>query len=364
MKTPLNYKSLSALAIAGILTLAVSGCSSEEAQQAGQVQPVVQTIQAQVQAVDLGTIPLTAVVPGAVVPDQRANISSRLMGFIKVLDLRVGHEVERGDLLFSIDSSDVNSAISQARSSYDQARATFIHAKTNFDRFARLFKEASVSKQQFDTMRLQYQVAKEGLSGAKLGLAQARDQLRYVHVKAPFAGVVVDKMAVAGDLAVPGQPIVVIENLKSLSIQTQVSRSLFAVLRVGDEVEVLLDGQPAPIVATIYTLVAAADPVTRTHTVKLSFPATGNINSGTFARVNFKRGERQTLLIPQEAVLSRSGIAGVFVVIEGTAQFRMVRLGEQQNNLIEVQAGVSLGDVIVINNHLSMLNGDLVEVVE
>lgn len=126
----------------------------------------------------------------------------------------------------------------------------------------------------------------------------------------------------------------------------------------------LLEGKNEPILATIYTLVAAADPVTRTHIVKLSLPDVGNINSGTFARINFNRGERQTLLIPKTAVLNRSGIEGAFVVQEGVARFRMVRIGEKIGELVEVQAGLSLGDVIVVENNQSMLNGDLVEVVK
>jgi len=362
MKTLPNYARLSTLIVAGFLTLTLSGCSKEEV--AEKDQPQVQTIQAKVQTVELGNISLTAVVPGAVVPDQRANISSRLMGFIKKLDLKVGHKVEKGDLLFSLDSGDVNSAIAQAQSSYDQARATFVNARQNFKRFERLYKEASISRQQFDTVSLQYKVAKEGLAGARSALSQAKDQLKYVYVKAPFSGVVVNKMAVVGDLAMPGQPVLVIENLKSLSIQTQVARDLFTSLRSGDEVEVLLEGKNEPILATIYTLVAAADPVTRTHIVKLSLPDVGNINSGTFARINFNLGERQTLLIPKTAVLNRSGIEGVFVVQEGVARFRMVRLGEKIGELVEVQAGLSLGDVIVVENNQSMLNGDLVEVVK
>ncbi len=363
MKTLLNYARLSTLAMVGVLTLSVTGCSSEEATEKNQ--PQVQSFQAVVHTVSLGTIPLTAVTPGAVVPDQRANISSRLMGFIKVLDLRVGDKVKRGDLLFSLDSSDVNTSINQAQSTYDKAKATLINSKQNFDRFERLYKDASVSRQQFDKMRLQYKVSQESVSSAKSGLTRAKDQLKYVYVLAPFDGIVVERNAVAGSMSTPGQPVLVIENLQSLSIKTQVARDLFAVLRLGDEVKVLLDGKQVPIVATIYTLVSVADPFTRTHTVKLSLPAEiKNVNSGTFARVNFKRGERQALMIPQIAVVNRLGIKGVFVVEEGKAWFHMVRLGEQIADLVEIQAGVSMGDMIVLDNHQSMLNGDLVAVIK
>lgn len=365
MKSLLSLSRVSAMMSVGLISfasLALVGCNEETAAEKKQL--AVQTIAAKVQTVELGTIPMIAVVPGAVVPDQKATISSRLMGFIKVLDLKEGQKVKRGELLFSIDSSDVKSGIIQAQSGYDQAKAGLMDAKLDYDRFEKLYQDASVSKQQFDKISLKYKVAQENLASAQSGLNQAKSQLKYANVRAPFDGVVVKKMASAGDLAAPGSPVVELENLKSLSVQTQVAEDLFAVLRPEDEVLVVVDGQKLPLVGTIYALVSAADPATRTHTVKLSLPAINNVNSGTFARVNFKRGDRQTLMIPKTAIVNRSGIEGVFVLEDGKAYFHMVRLGEELEDLVEVQAGLSLGDVVVVDNNISMLNGDLIDVIK
>lgn len=341
----------------GLIVFGVVGCNqAPESEQAAAHS--VQTIKAPVDQVKLGTIPLKATVAGAVVPDQKAQIASRLMGYIKDFDVKVGQKVKAGDLLFSIDSNDVNSQILQAQSSYQQALAALEDAKLDYDRFSKLYQDDSVSKQQFDKVSLQYKVAKENLIAARSGLNQAKSQLNYANVKAPFDGVVVEKLAVAGALAAPGNPVLVLENLTSLSVRTQVAEDLFAVLRNGDQAEVRMDGQPEPITATIYALVSAADPKSRTHTVKLSLPSVVNVNSGTFARVGFKRGERQTMMVPQSAIVNRSGIEGVFVVKEGTAYFHMVRLGESIGDQVEIKAGVNLGDKIVIDNNQSILNGD------
>ncbi|MBO1927689.1 efflux RND transporter periplasmic adaptor subunit [Thiomicrorhabdus sp. 6S2-11] len=346
------------LAVAVLAAMGLSGCQ-QEAPVAPQSEP--QTLAAEVHNVELGTVPLTAVVPGAVVADQKAHIASRLMGYIKGLEVEVGDKVKRGSLLFSIDSTDIQSQIAQAQSAYSQAEAALQDAKLDYDRFSQLFKEDSVSKQQFDKIRLQYAVAQENLAAAKSGLNQARSQLNYANVRAPFSGVVVQKMATAGDLAAPGNPVVVIENLTSLSVQTQVAGELYAVLRNGDEASVLIDGQAEPMVGTIYTLVSAADPKTRTHTVKLSLPAVKNINSGTFARISFKRGERQAMMVPQSAIANRAGIDGVFIVQDGKAMFNMVRTGITMGDMVEIQSGLDLGEQVVVSNNQSMLNGDIVE---
>lgn len=343
----------------GTLFLSLFGCSESPDSQLP-AKHAVQTIEAPIDQVKLGSIPLKATVAGAVVPDQKAQIASRLMGYIKDFDVKVGQKVKAGDLLFSIDSNDVNSQILQAQSGYQQALAALEDAKLDYDRFFKLYQDDSVSKQQFDKISLQYKVAQENLVAARSGMNQAKSQLNYANVKAPFDGVVVEKLAVAGALAAPGNPVLVLENLTSLSVRTQVAEDLFAVLRNGDEAEVRIDGQPEPIMATIYTLVSAADPKSRTHTVKLSLPSVVNVNSGTFARVGFKRGERQTMMVPTSAIVNRSGIEGAFVVKEGKAYFHMVRLGETIGDQIEIKAGLHLGDDIVVDHNQSILNGDQV----
>lgn len=339
--------------------LGLAGCSEDEPKA-----PIesVHKIKASTETVVLGEIPLMAVVPGAVMPEQRASISSRLTGYIKGLEVKVGQRVKRGDLLFSIDSADIKNQITRAGAEYQQALAAFKDAKLDFERFAKLYEEDSVSKQQYDKIRLQFSVAQQSLAAAASGFKQAKEQLIYANVKAPFDGVIVDKMAVAGDLAAPGKPVVIIENSTSLSVQTEVAGDLFAVLRLGDEAQVMLDGQSEPFTGVVYTLVGAANPKTRTHTVKLSLPKdVVNINSGTFARVSYKRGTRQTMMIPKSAVVTRGGIEGVFVVEDTKASFHMVRTGVEINGKIEVQSGLALDDVIVTDNNVQMLNGDVIE---
>lgn len=338
----------------------LAGCS-EEAEQTKESSA--QVFKAHVQTVELGEIPLMAVVPGAIVPEQKAQISSRLIGYIKELEVKVGQTVKRGQLLFSIDSADINSQIVQANAGYQQAIASLNDAKLDYDRFTQLYKEESVSKQQYDKMRLQYSIAQQNVAAAKSALNQAKEQLNYANVKAPFDGVIVDKMAVAGDLASPGKPIVVIENTASLIVQTEVAGDLFAVIKMGDEASVLVEGQSGPLVGTIYTLVSSANPKTRTHTVKLSLPLIHDVNSGTFARVSFKRDVRQTMMVPKSAIVNRAGIEGVFVNEKGKAFFRMVRTGMEIGDKVEIQAGLALGEQVIVDNNQSILNGDIVEII-
>lgn len=355
-------KSISKVLTISLLTIALglTGCEDQD-----ELKPAtaVEVVKVSAQTVQLGEIPLMAVVPGSVVPEQKASIASRLIGYIKGLEVKVGQKVKRGDLLFSIDSADIRSQITQANAAYQQAVAGLKDAQLDHKRFTKLFEDDSVSKQQYDKVRLQYSVAQQNVASAASALNQAKEQLNYANVKAPFDGVIVEKMAVAGDLAAPGKPVVVIENSTSLSVQTEVAGDLFAVLRLGDEAQIVLEGQAEAFVGTVYTLVGAANPKTRTHTVKLSLPKNLNINSGTFARVSFKRDVRQTMMVAKSAIVNRAGIEGVFVINDGKAFFHMVRTGLKMNGHIEIQSGLALGEKIVTGNNQKLLNGDVVEVI-
>jgi hypothetical protein len=123
---------------------------------------------------------------------------------------------------------------------------------------------------------------------------------------------------------------------------------------------VTIEGHNQPMRATISNLVGSANPITRTHTVKLSLTGSpAGVNSGAFARVAFQRGERSTLLVPASAVVVRGGITGVFVVgNDQIARFRMVRTGLMQGDAIEIQTGVVAGERVLTESRQTALNGD------
>lgn len=345
----MNYSPLPLLLMAALGMTSPTMAAESERVNEGKVSPVLQQ-----------AVAMTEVVPGSVVPDQQAKIASRLMGYIRNLTIQVGQTVTEGQLLFSIDPTDITGQIRQAQSASLQAKAALADAKADYERFSTLYKQQSVTRQQFEKMKLQYEVAQQNVSAAEAGLEQARGQMRYAEVKAPFNGVVVQKLAVAGDLAAPGNPVLILENRQLMSVQVEVSSDLYRLLALGDAAMVTIEGQPQPFKATIANLVGAANPITRTHTVKLSLTGSpAGINSGAFARVAFNRGERNTLLVPKTAVQTRGGITGVFIVGDDQiARFRMVRTGLAQGDAVEIQAGVVAGEQVLITSRQTALNGD------
>lgn len=298
--------------------------------------------------------------PATVVAQERAEVASRLMGYLSDIAVAEGQAVKRGQRLFTVDPLDVQGQVEQARAGVSQAESAYIDAKADYERFSNLFKEEVVSKQQLDKAKLQYDVAAARLGQAKAGLGTASGQLRYATVTSPIAGVVTRKLANAGDLAAPGKPVLVVEDPSKLQVETQVPEAVLVMLKPGLSVPVEVDGVDGRVQGRVARISPAADPVSRTFLVKLDVPAAG-LRSGAFARVLFPAGEETTLAVPASALVNRAGIDGVFVLgKEGVAQFRMVRRGGDVGGLVEIQAGLAAGERIVVEGAEKLESGDKV----
>ncbi|MDD5390525.1 MAG: efflux RND transporter periplasmic adaptor subunit [Gallionellaceae bacterium] len=338
------------------LALALAGCSGED--KAKSAETAQHVTQAQVTVLQATEAVTTNATPGNVVALESVQVASRLMGYLRNIAVVEGQSVKKGQRLFTIDPLDIEGAVEQARLGLQQAEDAMRDAKTDFERFENLYKEEVVSRQQYEKMKLNHDIAVSRAAQAKAGLGTARGQMRYATVTAPINGVVTRKLANEGDIAAPGQPVLLLENPARLQVRTSVDEDLYKRIKMGDSVMVEIDGQDKPVNAKVARLSPAADPITHTYMVKLDIAAPG-LKSGVFARVLFPTGKRNVLALPQAAVLDRAGITGVFVVDDkGNAQYRMVRLGNRFEDLVEVLSGLNPGERVVSGNAQAVNNGD------
>lgn len=347
-----------AIAVAFAASLSLTGCGGEHEKTAAAVAQ--HTIQAGVVTLQPSQSEVLSAMPGTVVAEESVMVASRLMGYIKNIAVAEGQPVKVGERLFTIDPMDIEGGVTQARLGADQAEKAMQDAKADFDRFAALYKDEVVTRQQYEKMKLNYDIAASRAAQAKAGLSTAQGQLKYAVVTSPINGVVVQKFANEGDIAAPGHPVLQVENPAHLQVQTAVPEEIYAGLKLGAQIKVEVDGLAQPVTAKIARLSPAADPVAHTHLVKLDISA-ADLHSGTFARVLFPTDKQMVLQVPQEAVLNRAGITGVFVVNDkGVAEYRMVRTGRTDNGQVEILSGLAAGDRVVTRNAAAVSNGDLV----
>ncbi len=354
-----GFKTLFISAAVLLLLGALGGCGEKAKDQVAA--PVGATVQATVISVDKATLPMVATAPGNVIAEQQAMISSRLMGFLREIYVEEGQRVTAGQKLFSVDPTDIQGQMAMAKAGLTQAQAALADAKNDYERFGTLYKDEAIPKMQWDKIRLQFQMAEQQVGIARASYDTATAQMRYATVTAPFAGVITQKMANAGAMAAPGQPVLVLENTDKLQVQTSVSHDVFSQLKVGTEVGLNAEGQSTSIVGKVANLVPSADPMTHSHLVKIDLPKNSGVRSGSFVQVAFKLGERDGVRVPESAVLNRAGITGVFVVDpQGIAKYRMVRTGTAEAGQVEILAGLNPGEKVVSTSTAALQNGDKV----
>ncbi len=339
------WKKLAALA-AALLPLAATA--------AGPLKARIETVQPQ-------PIAIYATFPGTVVPSEYVQVASRMSGYVTKLKVDVGQSVHKGDVLLTVNPAEVSAGIRQARSQVEKARAALATAEANYNRFKSLYEQDAIPKQRFQQVELGYQAAKSDLSAAQAGLSKAREQMSYSDVRAPFDGVIYSKKISNGQLVGPGQELMVLYNPDQLQVQVQVDDAAYYQLKLGQSVPVEYAGsdqRPRRVEAVAVNLVAASNPMTHTHTVKLLLPADTGAKGGEYARVMVPVEKRPAVLVPRSAVHDRAGITGVFVVSrDGTAQFRMVTLGERRGERVVVLSGLFSGDRLILSADGELANG-------
>ena len=283
--------------------------------------------------------------PGTVIGSEHAELASRNGGRVTRVAVAAGERVGGGALLLEVDPAASEAALADAEARAAAAHADADQAELDFRRYDALYKEKAVSPREFEEMQHRRTVTAAAAQAANAAVAAARTELSYAVIRAPFAGVVAAKNVRVGDYAAPGMPLIVLDGGRP-QIEAQVGEALFATIALGEEVPVTVDSKLFS--ARVSERVSAADPVTRTHLVKLDLPASAGVASGAYANIAFPLTQHTALVVPTSAVLRRAGLDGVFVVsADGVAAFRLVRVGDVQDGETEILAGLAAGERVV-----------------
>ena len=176
---------------------------------------------------------------GSVISDNQKMLTSRYMGYVKHMAVSEGDIVKKGQLLYEIDSKEIESAerqvdlaISQARLSLQMNKNQYNNVLTNLARHERLYQKKMVSKYEFEMLQLSAKNLKDMVTIAEQQVKQALakkdevlNQYNYLKIHAPNDGVIVDKRLNEGEMAIPGMPAVTLTDLSRLTIVAEVSET-------------------------------------------------------------------------------------------------------------------------------------------
>ncbi len=317
---------------------------------------------ASVLKVETANLPINYKSIGSVVSDQRIDVTSRATGFIRDVSVLEGDSVSKGQLLISLDSSDVEGEIEQAKAVVNSAKLAVLDADVDVERYMDLFKRGSVSDNTMRKTKLFRDRAKDSLVKAETALSTAQSQRQYIQILSEIQGVVVERHLRKGDLAIPGKPILTIESSQELFFDTYVAESQISKIQKGAKVEVFIDALNQKIEGVITRVVPAGDSTTRRYKVKIVLKNHVGLLSGMFGRVNFVLGEKSSVVIPKSALIERGGLLGVFVINENKeAHFRWLQLGSKEEDSVEVRSGLLANENIVLHAKPQIREGDFIK---
>jgi RND family efflux transporter MFP subunit len=318
---------------------------------------------------------------GIVSAHESAMLSSRIVATVVTVRARAGDRVRAGQIVVTLDAREATDrtrqagasvvaaekAVAQARAEQGAADAEQRLATAWRTRIGTLHAKRSATDQERDEADARFAAAaarvdraKAGFEGAEAALAAAQagadvasTSESFATLRAPFDGVVTERLTDPGNLATPGLPLVRIESSARLEVAVRVDEARAAAVRGGDRVDVAIEasgdaaGAAAPFEAMVTEVSRAGGVDQRSFTVTIALPSTVTARTGTFARVFFRGPPRRMLQVPAAAIRRYGQVTSVFVVEDNVARLRLVQTGVSTPAGIEVLAGVDAGEPIV-----------------
>ncbi len=304
--------------------------------------------------------------------ENSANLSTRMMGYVTKVHVKVGQNVHAGQLLVSVNNTDLQAKKAQVDASIIHAQAAYNNAKKDYDRFVNLFAQQSASQKELDDMTARYEMAKAGLEAAKQMRNEIQAQFSYSNITAPFSGVVTNTFIKEGDMANPGMPLVSVEGASKLQVTAMVSESDIANVKQGMAVKINIKSLNKVVSGRVSEISLSAKNTGGQYLVKVNLDKSDkSILSGMFVNVQFpvekttvtNTNSSERLLIPSVALVKQGQLSGVYTVGNGnTAILRWLRLGKVYGDQVEVLSGLTANEAYIVSAEGKLFNGAKVNV--
>jgi membrane fusion protein, multidrug efflux system len=336
-------------------------------------------------------------VTGTLTAEEQADVAAETSGRVISTPIERGTPVTQGTELVrlsaveteaSVKEAEANAAQIEARlaqpatGSFDvnrvpevaNARANFALAESEFSRIEKLLAERVVSQSEYDQRKTQVEAARQQLESAKNGAEQQYQALQAARarvalarkaasdtvVRAPFSGVVVERLVSTGDYVTRGTKVAQVVRIMPLRIALTVPEQFVADVKVGQPVSFSVDAFSG---RTFEGRVRYVSPSLRAEQRALTVEAVvpnnnGELKPGMFATALIQQPNKvQAVLVPAAAVRVVSGTSRVFVIAGDRAEERLVTTGQVLDQLVEITAGLSRGEKVATANVPQLVDG-------
>ncbi len=284
---------------------------------------------------------------GIVEAELRTTISAQTSGIVKAVNFDVDDFVKKNQIVVLIDNTQQQASYQQAIAAEKEARARLKEAELEYDRVEKVYAKKVVPKASFDKAAAALASAKARLESAKAALSKARESLEYTRVRAPFSGVLTQRLVEVGETVNVGTQLVSGVSLERLRVRTHVPQSIYQAVR--DHQRAIVVTEDSEIVSRDMTFFPFADPLSHSFELRVRIPLTETgLRPGMFVKVAMEVSREEKTVIPFNSVAFRGEVTGVYVLEGDTLHFRHVRLGRRlADNEVVVLAGINVGDQVV-----------------
>jgi RND family efflux transporter MFP subunit len=375
-------------------TLAMAACSARDTSAPDSRAPI--EVPVQIARMESAVQPFEA--GGVVRARTTATLVSRIYADVNQILVKPGDRVRAGQVLIRLDGRAMQAQRAGADASVTAAEQGVNAATTNRDgalaglalatathkRVAELRAKNSATPNELDQAvsglreaesraagaEAVIRQAEAGAEAARAGLRAATVGASYAEITAPFDAVVTEKKVEVGNMATPGAPLLVVEDVRAFRLEVRLDESRVTGLDRSKPVAVVIDAlgaegtTPIAQAATITEVERALDPGSHAFLVKIDLPQNGALQSGMYGRARFAGAARQAVVVPASAVIHHGQLTSVFVVgSDNRAHLRLVQVGTVVDDRVNIDAGLDAGESVVMQPSESLVDGSPVRAV-
>ena len=346
------------------------------------------------------TIATSLSIAGQFIPYQNVELHAKVAGYIRHIDVDIGDHVRQGQVLAVLEVPELVAQVDEAKAAVHHAEEEIARAQSDVSRAeadhvalnanaARLVntdkaRPGLIAQQELDDATAKDRASGAQVDAAKSALSAARQQLEaakanqqhysalfdYARITAPYDGVVTWRFSDTGSLVqagtsnTSGLPVVTVAQINVLRLRIPVPESIAAVVKIGDSADVHVQATGEHFTGKIARFTNSLDPSTRTMQVEIEVPnPTYRLQPGMYANVQLSAASRPNILaVPIEAIRRSENKTSVLVVdSQNRVQSRDVQTGVQSSNAVEIVAGLSPGERVIVGNLGSYQQGELVK---
>jgi RND family efflux transporter MFP subunit len=336
-------------------------------------------------------------VTGSLTADEQAEVSAETGGRIVGTPVERGTRVAQGDVLVRISPAEAAAQLQEAEANAEQiearlglkpgdtfdpktvpdvmnAKASVEFAEAEFGRIRSLLEQRVVSQSEFDQRRTQVEAARQqylvaqnsaeqsyrSLQAARARMSLARKAVADTAVRAPFSGIVAERLVSVGDYVTRGTRVATVVRIDPMRVELTIPEQAVSLVKPGQSVKLTVDAYPNEVFeARIRFVSPSLRADQRALTVEaVATNADGRLKPGLFATASIQQPQSApALLVPAKAVETVSGTSRVYVVEDERVIERIVTLGERVGDRVELTSGASAGETVAAEPNGRLTDG-------